>query len=173
MSYYNGLYKLISNKKDNTDIKIYIVDDEEYYLNLEKVSLEKYGFKNIKIFTTAEKCLLEIEKEEPDCVIIDYLLQYGMNGDEFLKIITKKYPDIYVLVLSGQEDISIATQIVKDGAYEYLVKNKLTFFNLNDSLNKIKEILKIEEKTKNRTNIYIGLIIITWILGFVLLFNIL
>lgn len=173
MSYNSGIYRRFSNKKINKDIKIYIVDDEEYYLNLEKVSLDKYGFKDIKIFNTAEKCLLEIEKEEPDCVIIDYLLQGGMNGDDFLKIVTKKHPDIYVLVLSGQEDISIATQIIKDGAYEYLVKNKMTFFNLNDSLNKIKEILKIEEKTKNRTRIYFGLIILTWILGVVLMFNIL
>lgn len=173
MLYDNLIYRYFSNKKNNVDIKIYIVDDEEYYLNLEKISLDKYGFKDIKIFTTAEKCLLEIEKEEPDCVIIDYLLHDGMNGDDFLKIVTKKYPDIYVLVLSGQEDINIATQIVKDGAYEYLVKNKMTFFNLNDSLNKIKEILKIEEKTKNRTRIYFGLIILTWILGVVLMFNIL
>ena len=165
--------KLKKKPKNNTDMKIYIVDDEEYYLNLEKVSLNKYGYKDIKIFTTAEKCLLEIEKEEPDCVIIDYLLQDGMRGDEFLRIVTKKYPDIYVLVLSGQEDINIATQIIKDGAYEYLVKDKLTFFNLNDSLIKIKEILKIEEKTKIRTRIYIGLIILTWILGFVILVNIL
>ena len=35
------------------------------------------------------------------------------------------------MIIGGQEDIGIATQIVKDGAYEYLVKNKMTFFNLN------------------------------------------
>lgn len=173
MLHNNTLFKKKLNNKNNIDIKIFIVDDEDYYLNLVKVNLNKYGYKDIKIFTSAENCLLEIEKEEPDCLIIDYLLNYGMNGDEFLKIIKQKHPDIYVLVLSGQEDINIATQIIKDGAYEYVVKNKMTFFNLNESLNKIKEILKTKNKTKNKTILYICLILLTWIIGIVLLFNML
>ena len=154
----------------NVNIKIYIVDDEEYYLNLEKVNLNKYGFKDVKIFSSAEECLLQIENEEPDCVIIDYLLKDGMNGDDFLKIVDKEYPNIYVLVLSGQEDVEIATNIIKGGAYEYVVKNKMTFFNLNESLNKIKQIKRIELKRKNKTLLYVLLIVLIWVLGFTFLF---
>lgn len=161
-------------KKPTTDIKIYIMDDEEYYLNLEKVSLVKYGFNDIKIFSTAEDCILEIEKDEPDCVILDYLMKDGLNGEEVLKIIDKKYPNIYVLVISGQEDINIAANIVKTGAYEYIVKNKMTFFNLNDTLQKIKESKIEEEKLKIKKYIYLLLNSILWIVGIsviVYLFN--
>lgn len=163
----------MSVNKNNTDIKIFIVDDEEYYLNLEKINLNKYGFKDIVIFNTAEECLEQIEIEEPDCVIIDYLLKDGMNGDEFLKIVNEEYPNIYVLVLSGQEDINIATQIIKDGAYEYVVKNKMTYFNLNDTLNKIKEIKNTEIITRKKRYLYLGLILLTWVIGGVIIISIL
>jgi polysaccharide export outer membrane protein len=147
------------------DIKIYIVDDEEYYLNLEKISLAKYKFNDISIFNSGEDCLIAIENEQPDCVILDYVIKTGMNGDEILKIINDKFPDILVLVLSGQENIEVATNIIKNGAYDYIVKNKMTFFNLNSTLSKIKEIKINNLKLKKYNIYYILTIIATWIFG--------
>lgn len=151
--------------KKDIDIKIYIVDDEEYYLNLEKISLAKYKFNDIKIFNNGEECLEAIEEDEPDCVILDYVIKTGMNGDEILKIIKEKYPDILVLVLSGQENIEVATNIIKIGAYDYIVKNKMTFFNLNSSLSKIKEIKSKSIQIKKYNIYYILSIIVLWLFG--------
>ena len=69
-----------------------------------------------------------MEKTKPDCIILDYIIKGGMNGDKILDIIKEKFKDVYVLVLSGQEEISVATKIVQDGAYDYIVKKQNDVF---------------------------------------------
>ena len=52
------------------------------------------------IQTRDRKCLLEIEKIVPDCVILDYLMSDGLNGDEILIKIKEKHPEINVIILT-------------------------------------------------------------------------
>jgi DNA-binding NtrC family response regulator len=148
-------------------LKIYAVDDEEYYLNLVKVNLSKLGYKDVKIFTNGEDLLLEIINEKPDCVILDYLISENMNGDDILKQIKRKYKDIEVIILSGQEDVKVATDIVKMGASDYVIKNKMTFFNIGTTLSRIKDVVNSVElgkwKTRRIKSLYVLLILITWI----------
>ena len=120
---------------------------------------------DIKIFTTGEDCLLEIEKEIPDCVILDFLIKDGTNGDDILKFIKDKHPYIDVIILSGQEDITIATDIIKNGAFDYIVKNKMTFFNLNCTLKNIKDKIFYKHKIKKSKRIYLLLIILVYVIG--------
>jgi DNA-binding NtrC family response regulator len=161
-------------KPPKRSLKIYAIDDEEYYLSLIKVNLEKLGYNNIKTFLTGEECLLEIIKDKPDCIILDYLIKDGKNGDEILKKIKMNYPDIEVIILSGQENIEIATNIIKDGATDYIVKNKMSFFNIGNTLGKLNEILNSKElnkwKTRRIKTLYIIFILFIWIIGGILLY---
>jgi len=161
-------------KPSERSIKIYTVDDEEYYMNLVKVNLEKLGYEDIKTFSTGEACLLEIVKEKPDCVILDYLIKEGMNGDEVLKRLKLNYPDVEVIILSGQEDVEIATGIVRDGATDYVVKNKMSFFNIGNTLSKINKLVNSQEFNKwlVRRNKFVltSLIILVWIFGITLFY---
>jgi len=161
-------------KPSNRSIKIYTVDDEEYYLNLVKVNLEKLGYHDIKTFSTGESCLLEIVKEKPDCVILDYLIKEGMNGDEVLKRLKLNFPNVEVIILSGQEDVEIATNIIRQGATDYVVKNKMSFFNIGNTLKKITQLVNSSEYNKwlIRRNklIVILLIILVWVFGTILLY---
>jgi len=161
-------------RPSNRSIKIYTVDDEEYYMNLVKVNLEKLGYHDIKTFSTGEECLLEIVREKPDCVILDYLIKEGMNGDEVLKRLKLNFPDIEVIILSGQEDVEIASSIIRNGATDYVVKNKMSFFNIGNTLKKIKQLVNSEElsnwKTRRNKLTVILLIILVWIFGAILLY---
>jgi len=155
-------------------LKIYTVDDEEYYMNLVKVNLEKLGYDDIKTFSTGEECLLEIVQEKPDCVILDYLIKEGMNGDEVLKRLKLNYPDVEVIILSGQEDVEIATNIIRQGATDYVVKNKMSFFNIGNTLKKINELVNSNELSKWKTRriklLFVLLIAVVWIFGGILLY---
>jgi len=159
----------IFKKPSYRKLKIYTVDDEEYYMNLVKANLEKLGYSNIKIFFKGEDCLLEIVKDKPDVVILDYLINQGMNGDEILNKIKSEYKDIEVIILSGQEDVEIASNIIRHGASDYVVKNTLSFFNIGNTLKKIQEIVNSKELSiwKNRKTklIYLILLLCTWIIG--------
>jgi DNA-binding NtrC family response regulator len=159
----------IIKKPTDRDLLIYCVDDEEYYLNLIKVNLNKLGYNNLKTFSNGEDCLLEMIKEKPDCVVLDYILKDGMNADEILKKIKINFSSVDVIILSGQEDVNIATSIIRQGATDYVVKNKMSFFNLGNILSKIKNIINSNElgkwKTRRIKTLYTILIVIVWIIG--------
>jgi PAS domain S-box-containing protein len=71
---------------------------------------------------------LEIcKKSLPDVLLLDYLLP-DMDGLEFLKLLVEQVGKqcLPVLMLTGQGDETIATQAMKNGAQDYLVKSNLT-----------------------------------------------
>ena len=158
-------------KPNDRDLKVFIVDDEEYYSSLTKVNLNKLGITDIKIFNNGEECLLEMINNTPDCVILDYLLVGGMNGEEILKRIKKDFKNVEVIILSGQEDVGIASDIMREGASDYIVKNNMSLFNLGNILKKLKIIINSKELQKwseRRLKLtYLLSIIVVWVLGVV------
>lgn len=161
-------------KPSNRPLKIFTVDDEEYYMELVKANLDKLGYHEVKAFSNGEDCLLEMITNKPDVVILDYVIKEGMNGDEVLKRIKLNHPDVEVIILSGQEDVDIATNIIRQGATDYVVKNKMSFFNIGNTLSKITEIVNSKEmnvwKTRRIKLLYVLLIIAVWIFGGILLY---
>jgi len=161
-------------KPSNRPLKVFTVDDEEYYMELVKANLDKLGYHEVKAFSKGEDCLIEMITDKPDVVILDYVIKEGMNGDEILKRIKLNYPEIEVIILSGQEDVDIATNIIRQGATDYVVKNKMSFFNIGNSLSKLSKIVNSTEigkwKTRRIKLLMVLLIISVWIIGGILLY---
>ena len=67
------------------------------------------------------------QKEKPDCILIDYQLP-DLDGLEFIESLGKDEEQRFlpVLMLTGQGNESVASEAMKSGASDYLVKNKLT-----------------------------------------------
>jgi DNA-binding NarL/FixJ family response regulator len=79
---------------------------------------------NISIIGEAEngKMLLELLKRDlPDLILLDIEMPV-MNGYETLQIISKKFPDVYVVILSMHDNIAIMTDLISKGAKAYLSK---------------------------------------------------
>ena len=97
-----------------------------------------------------------------------------MNGDEILKRIKLNYPNLQVIILSGQEDVDIASNIIRQGATDYVVKDKMSFFNIGNTLSKIHKIINSRElgiwKSRRIKLLYIILITGVWVFGLVLLY---
>ncbi len=101
---------------------ILIVDDEERASQIIQDLFELEGF---RVFTaengqTALKC---IESTPIDLVITDFEMPI-MNGFELLQAVNRGYPDLPVIMLTGQyrEDMDKAIASLKEGAYDYLLK---------------------------------------------------
>ena len=143
-------------------------------MELIKANLEKLGYYDIKTFSKGEDCLIEIITNKPDVIILDYLIKEGMNGDEVLKRIKLNYKDIEVIILSGQEDVDVATDIIRQGATDYVVKNKMSFFNIGNTLSKINKLINSSELNKWKTRriklLYVLLILVVWVAGSILLY---
>jgi len=104
-----------------SNLQIYIVEDDKMYLRLLSHNLNAWGYTNHKTFASGESFLLAIEKK-PDMVLLDH--QLGMMcGIEVLNNIRMIHPNAHVVFLSGQEEVSVASEAIKNGAKEYIEKN--------------------------------------------------
>jgi two-component system response regulator AtoC len=101
--------------------KIFIAEDDVWYSEILRYHLELNPEYEVKTFDSGKK-LIKAMHEKPDVITLDYSLP-DTNGKELLSLLKKESPDSQVVIISGQEDIATAVQLLKDGAYDYLVKD--------------------------------------------------
>ena len=69
----------------------------------------------------AAKAKKKIDSFDPDLVMMDYRLD-DMDGAELLGKIKDKKPDVPVIVVTGYSDLRTAINMVRLGAFDYIVK---------------------------------------------------
>ena len=100
-----------------------IADDHKIFRKGVILSLRPYT--NIRFVLEAEngeELLAGIEEAAPDVVLMD-LRMPQKDGIETTKILSKQYPNIYVLILSMHEDERFVSHLMENGANGYLLKN--------------------------------------------------
>ncbi len=113
---------------------IFIVEDDNFFGQMLKEHLLKKGGRNISIFTTGEDCLNNLDGI-PHLIILDYNLDSvnndAANGLKILEMIRKKNQLLPVVMLSNQEQYSIALQTIQKGAEQYVIKDEDAFENID------------------------------------------
>jgi len=71
---------------------------------------------------TGEAALQMMEKEDVDLMMLDVRLP-GISGLEVLKIIKENYPYVEVVVISAMQELAIAIEAMRHGAYHYISKD--------------------------------------------------
>lgn len=132
---------LSSNQKQ---YKISVVEDNVLYAQILKKKLIDEGYQ-VRVFHNGRDFISKLT-EKPDVVTLDYTLP-DMTGQDVLERIQEKYPETNVIVISAQEDINTAIELMKNGAYDYIMKAPDTREKLS---NIIKNIYKSDQiKTEN------------------------
>lgn len=132
------------NHKNIAHYKVFVVEDNVLYAQVLKKQLVDDGY-NVKTFHNGRDFLANLD-ENPDVVTLDYTLP-DMTGYDVLRKIQKRKPDTNVIVISAQENITTAIDLMKNGAYDYIMKAPDTREKLS---NIIKNIQKSDElKTEN------------------------
>lgn len=103
---------------------IFIVDDDPWYSEILEYHLSLNPDYTVTRFESADECLRNLHKK-PDLITIDYSLP-GTNGADLFKQIRSADPDVPVIVISGQEDVTTAIEMLKMGVTDYLVKDDNT-----------------------------------------------
>jgi two-component system response regulator AtoC len=98
----------------------------------------------VKGFHTAKEFLKCID-DAPNVVTLDYCLP-DMDGNEVLSKIKAHNPDIEVIVVSGQDSIETAVELIKHGAYDYIVKEKNIREHLLRIINNIHKNLHLKNR---------------------------
>jgi len=129
------------------NFRIFIVEDDQWYADILAYHLLLNPDNMVEKFGTGRDCLSNMYKR-PSLITLDYSLP-DMKGKEILKKIRHTHPDIPVIIISGQEDITTAIELLKEGAYDYIVKDEETKDRLWITIKNVKENLKLREENEH------------------------
>jgi len=117
--------------------KIFIVEDDDWYNRLLVHHLSLNPDYHITSFTNGKDCIDKLN-EEPDVITLDYRLP-DMKGLEVLKRIKAVSEDIQVILISEQNEIDVVVELLKYGAYDYIVKSRDIRERLLNTVNNIRK----------------------------------
>lgn len=140
--------------KTERKYKVFIVDDEKMIHLMLKKQLSEQENLDLHYYENGEEAL-EALKEEPDMVILDFHMDSeidgAMNGQQTLMKIKEKAPEVQVIMLSSQEDVSTAVNVLKRGAVDYVVKNKVFPVHTLNSVKKVIQSIELKEQIRELT----------------------
>ena len=105
----------------DSQLRIFVVEDNDFYRELLKYNLSLVPEYEVSTFATGKELLNRLH-EHPQVITLDYSLP-DYNGDELLKKIRAQLPDVPVVVISNQEDVRTAVELMRNGAYDYIFKD--------------------------------------------------
>jgi len=121
--------------QSGSQIKLLIVDDnpdDRFYYK--RLLLKVKGINwTILESENGEDGLALCKKENPDCILLDYILP-DTDGLEFLLQMKNSSLSVPVIMLTGQGDETVAVLAMKEGASDYLAKDVLTPASLKGTI---------------------------------------
>lgn len=129
--------------------KILIIDDEINIGAILYKFLTKNGFE-VSNTTTGITALELLQKQKFDLILCDYRLE-DTDGKEILIYTKENYPNTGVIIITSYSDIRLAVELIKLGAYDYMVKPLYP----DEILNTVNKALETQEALKKHSNIAI------------------
>tara|TARA_B100000787_G_C16181861_1_gene292321 strand:+ start:45 stop:1211 length:1167 start_codon:yes stop_codon:yes gene_type:complete len=124
--------------------KILIIEDEASIRRvLNKVLLEENDKFQITEASDGVQAVDEIKKKKFNLILCDIKMP-KKDGIEVLQFITKEFPEIPTIMISGHGDLETAVESMRLGAFDYISKPP----DLNRLLNSVRSALKNNDFTK-------------------------
>jgi DNA-binding NtrC family response regulator len=101
--------------------RLLIVDDDVGLLLSLKMSLVSAGLPEPALVSDSRRVMDLIEKHQFDLVLIDLIMPHA-TGMELLQEIKKQYPDIECIIITAVDEVDMAVEAMRFGAYDYMVK---------------------------------------------------
>jgi len=135
--------------------RLFIVEDDKTYGRMLKYVAEMNPDYEVFWYKTGKECLDNLHLN-PSVVSLDYSLP-DMTGVEVLKRIKQYNKSIGIVIISGQQDVGTAVELLKAGAYDYIIKNEEikerflnTVRNLLQNLHLVSEVQTLRQALSNK-----------------------
>jgi len=128
--------------------KIFIADDDIFTSTIYKQHLNNLGYDDVTCFSDGTSCLNHLT-DKPGVILLDHQMD-DLNGFEVLKKIKRYDPNIFVVMVSGQEEMTTAIDSLKYGAFDYIIKGEATTDEITKVLERIDEIQQLIINTKKK-----------------------
>ena len=126
--------------------KIFIVEDDPWYGEILEYHLSLNPDYNITRFTSGKDCLANLHKK-PDLITLDFSLP-DYTGDKLYEKIKEINDQVPVIVISSQDEIAIAVNLLKMGVTDYLTKDDNTKDLLWNTVIKTRETGKLKKEVE-------------------------
>jgi DNA-binding NtrC family response regulator len=131
---------------DEKPLKIFIVEDDEWYNRLLVHTLKLNPDYAVNTFFNGKDCVAHLQ-ENPDIITLDYRLP-DTTGLDVLKQIKSINPDIHVILISEQGDLETVVDLLKYGAYDYIVKTNDIKERLLNTIQNIRKGIGFKKEIK-------------------------
>jgi DNA-binding NtrC family response regulator len=136
-------------------VKIFVVEDDPAYSKFLKYVLGLNPDFDVEYFTSGKECIQNLHKN-PTIITLDYSLP-DMPGEKVLHEIIQVLPEAQVIIVSAQEKISTAVDLMKAGAYYYIPKDTdakdrllYTIKNAREKVSQLKEIVHLRKEISEK-----------------------
>jgi len=100
---------------------IIIVDDEESILLAVDTTLRMAGMDNLITCGDSRQVLDLLSRQEIEAMLLDLNMPH-VSGERLLDTVSRDYPEIPVIIVTGAVDVETAVRCIKAGAFDYVVK---------------------------------------------------
>jgi two-component system, NtrC family, response regulator AtoC len=134
--------------------RIFITEDDPWYGATLEYHLSLNPDFIVHLFATGTDCINNLHLQ-PDLITIDFSLP-DMPGDHLYKKIAEIHPTLPVIIISAQENVGVAVELLKLGVNDYIVKDDNTKDVLWNVINKVRNTQRLQQEvTKLRKELAI------------------
>jgi len=101
--------------------RVLVIDDDVAVLNYFRVFLAQTPEYEVDILSDSTRAFETIDTGSFDVILLDMDMPV-VHGRDVLKYVRQNHPEIEVIVITGVEDVQLAVESMKLGAYDYLCK---------------------------------------------------
>ena len=102
-------------------LPILLVDDEENLLLSFDTVLRSNGINNIICCSDSRRAKFTLEQQQIGLILLDLFMPH-VSGEQILEAVSRDYPDIPVIIITGVDAVNTAVKCIKMGAFDYMVK---------------------------------------------------
>ncbi|MFN5213616.1 MAG: response regulator [Bacteroidota bacterium] len=157
---------------------VFIIDDDvTMRSHLKEFINTRYPDATVDVFDTGEKALMNLHAK-PDVILLDYHLENrpdgSLTGIDILKRIKQLLHSVPVIFISASDDPQISADIIKYGAFDFILKNQDALQRLEIMINNATGHLSLKKEIATQklfNTILVALLVLIIILFVILQFT--
>lgn len=129
--------------------RVMLIDDEKSARKLMSAAVDWEAL-DMEIVGEAEngiEAINTIDEFQPDIAFVDISMPF-MNGIEFTKLATERYPNLVIIIMTAFDEFEYARQCIRLPVFEYMLK-PIVRSEVSEVLERVKKLLDERQPDEN------------------------
>mgnify|MGYP001119334495 CR=1 FL=1 len=128
-------------------LPVMLVDDEiEWLRGMRLALLKEVGIGNVILCQDGREVLPTLARQPVSLLLLDVTIPH-LTGEQLLPLLRQQHPDVPVIVVTGRNEVEIAVNCMREGAFDYFLKvEELT--RLFTSVRRALEVREVQQENQ-------------------------